>query len=53
MFSSPLVLAKRKDGGQRMCVDFRRLNAVTKPTYYSFISVEDEIDFVANFQPKF
>ena len=28
-FSSPLVLPKRKDGGQRVCVDFRRLNAVT------------------------
>ena len=28
-YSSPVVVVKKKDGGNRICVDFRRLNKVT------------------------
>ena len=33
-WSSPLLFVKKKDGGWRMCVDFRTVNAVTKPDAY-------------------
>ena len=33
-WSSPLLFVKKKDGGWRMCVDFRTVNAVTKQDAY-------------------
>ena len=33
-WSSPLLFVKKKDGGWRMCVDFRTVNAVTKKDAY-------------------
>ena len=41
---SPVVLVKKKDGGLRMCIDFRKLNAVTKRDPYQLPRIDSLID---------
>ena len=43
-WSSPIVLVKKKDGSARFCVDYRKLNAVTKKDAYSLPRVDDTVD---------
>ena len=40
-WASPLVLVPKKDGGLRVCVDFRRLNAQTKRDNFDIGNVMD------------
>lgn len=43
-YSSPILLVKKKDGSDRLCVDYRALNAVTVKDRYPLPLIEDHID---------
>lgn len=43
-WSSPILLVKKKDGGYRFCVDYRRLNAVTERDSYPLPYVSHTLD---------
>ena len=46
-WSAQVVLASKKDGSYRYCVDFRRLNCVIVKEHYPVPRVEDMIDTLA------
>ncbi|XP_076758417.1 uncharacterized protein LOC143427834 [Xylocopa sonorina] len=43
-YASPITLVRKKTGDIRMCVDYRRLNAVTIKDKYPLPLIDDQID---------
>ena len=42
--ASPIVLARKKDGSIRMCIDYKKLNAVTRKDAYPLPCIDDTLD---------
>jgi len=43
-WASPVCLAKKPDGSYRFCVDYRRVNAVSRKDAYSIPDIQDAFD---------
>ena len=42
----PIVLVQKKDGGVRFCVDYRKLNSLTKLDEFPLPSIDDTLDLL-------
>ncbi|KAL5505636.1 hypothetical protein EMCRGX_G007100 [Ephydatia muelleri] len=49
-WSSPIVLVRKKDGSLRFCVDYRKVNAVTKKDAYPLPRVDETLDTLSGSQ---
>ena len=46
-WASPVVLVKKKDGTSRFCIDYRKVNTVTRKDAYPLPRVDDLLDTLA------
>lgn len=47
-YSSPIILVKKKNGDDRLCVDYRELNTNTLRDHYPLPLISDQIDQLAH-----
>ena len=43
-WASPVILVRKKDGSILYCIDYRRLNAVTRKDSYPISRIDDSLD---------
>lgn len=46
-FASPVLVIPKKDGGIRLCVDYRALNSITVKDRYPLLLIDDHLDRLA------
>lgn len=46
-WASPVVLGKKKDGSLCFCIDYRKLNAVTRKDAYALPRIDNTLDALA------
>ena len=51
-WASNVVMVKKHDGTYRMCIDYRKLNAITKTSSVPQISIDDVVDALAESEAK-
>jgi hypothetical protein len=47
-WAAPVLFAKKKDGGLRMCVDYRALNKLTVKNKFPLPNIEDLLDKIGD-----
>ncbi|KAL7839427.1 hypothetical protein SRHO_G00260850 [Serrasalmus rhombeus] len=45
-YSSPIMVARKKNGNMRMCIDYRTLNSKTIPDQYTTPCIDDSLDWI-------
>jgi hypothetical protein len=46
-WASPIVLVKKKDGSTRFCIDYRKLNDLTRKDAYPIPRIDDTLDMLS------
>lgn len=49
-FSSPILLVSKPNGKKRLCIDYRKLNAITQKDRHPIPLIDDQIDRLRNYE---
>ena len=50
-WSSPVILARKRDGSTRLCIDYGKVNAITTLVSYPLPTFDEVVDNLAEQQP--